>query len=116
MKTNKPVVINSPASQREAEKRKERASIENACKELSQFTKDPRYKGYKLLLQTRLEGRLFQRDGLRNTAKSNDEYFKMALICDTEIGLLKEILEIPEKFVLRLREIQASELRKKEEE
>lgn len=95
----------SRKEQIENDKREERISFENACKELALFIKDARYKGYRYLLATRLKAARERREALRNTTKTNDEYIRQGLMLDTEISVLKEIIEIPSLFAERLKEL-----------
>lgn len=87
------------------QERDEKESFESACRELAAFVKDPRYKGYKYLLQTRIKMARVRHDNLRNTTKTNDDYLKQALILETEISVLREIIEIPNVFAARLDEL-----------
>jgi len=88
-----------------AEKVAARASIEAMCNEMHAFILDPRYKGTKFLLSELLANVLIRRDGLRNNTKTNEEYLRAALICDTEISLLRNILEMPKRFAACLKEL-----------
>ena len=93
----------------EVDKLAEKRSFELLCQEFDTLIKDKRYAGYKFLLETRLQNSRLRRDKLLNTVKSSDEYVRLGLILDSEISVLSEILEIPDKFANRLKELQGRE-------
>lgn len=106
--------IQERKERKERDKQTEKKSFEDACKQLSSLIKDTRYQGYKYLLTTRMDYARARRDALRNTVKTNDEYLRLALILDTEISIIREILEVPDTFIKRLNELKEEESRKKE--
>jgi len=94
--------------------REEKKSFELLCKEMTGMLKDVRYKGYRFLLESKMAVCQARRDNLRNTAKTNDEYLREALVLETEIALMKEILETPDMFVKHLNEIIEKEKKERE--
>jgi hypothetical protein len=99
---------------REQEKREEKASIEASAREFSDLIKDKRYKAQKIMLEARLNANLELRSRLKSTVKSNDEYVRRGIECDTEISLIRDILDLPEVFVKRLNELLEENKEKKQ--
>ena len=81
-------------------------SLKITCSELQSFVKDTRYKGYKYLLESLLNSLESARKGLLHSAKTGDEYTRKGIELDAKAELLKNIIDMPESFFEKLREVE----------
>lgn len=79
-------------------------NIKKMCNEFKLLINDKRYSTQKYILDTMLEAKTIQRNNLRYTVKTTDEYIKLGLVLDGEIGILKDILNMPQTFFEKLRQ------------
>ena len=94
----------------------EKSSIYEMCKQVAAFYNDKRYAGIKAMLTMRMNIREAERERLINSDISEFNYLRKQLICDIEINLINDILNMPENHAKKLEEMQKNEFESKEKD